>query len=131
MTQVPEPESQPASSWRESAVEFVSARVELLSLETREASQQAARKGALAAWIAGCAVIAWMAAVAGLIGWVASSKAGIPWYFVAFGAAMLHLLLAGIAVLALRRPGPPAFPLSKAELLKDREWLINLKDPKH
>lgn len=111
-------------------MEFVSARVELLSLEAREASQQAVRKGVLAAWIAGCAVIAWMAAVAGLIGWVAASKAEIPWYFAALGAAVLHLLLAGIAALALRRPSPQAFPLSKAELLKDREWLLNLKEPK-
>src|SRR5688572_15042220 len=101
MTQAPEPESQPASSWRKSAVEFVSARVELLSIEAREAGQQAARKGALVAMIAGCAVIAWMAAVAGFIGWVAASKAEIPWYFVALGVAVLHLLLAGIAALVL------------------------------
>lgn len=112
-------------------MEFVSARVELLSLEAREAGQQVARKGVLAALIAGCGVIAWMTAVAGFIGWIAASGAGVPWYFVALGVAVLHLLLACLAVLALRRSSPPAFSLSKAELLKDREWLLNLKDPKH
>ena len=73
------------------------------------------------------AVIAWMAAVAGLIGWVAAAGV-MPWHFAALAAAGLHLLVAGIVFAMLRRPAPPAFPLSKAELFKDREWLLNLKD---
>ena len=116
-----------ASSWRESAVEFVSARMELLALEAREAGQTAAKRGVMAAIIAGCAMMAWLAGVAGLIGWVAASGK-FPLHFAALGAAVLHLLIAGLVVLAVRRPMPPVFPISKAELLKDREWLLNLKD---
>jgi uncharacterized membrane protein YqjE len=127
MSDAPEPEARQASSLRESAVEFVSARMELLALETREAGQQAARRGVMAAIIAGCAMTAWLAGVAGLIGWVAAAGK-FPWHFAALGAAVLHLLVAGIVVALLRRPSSPMFSLSKAELLKDRAWLLNLKD---
>jgi uncharacterized membrane protein YqjE len=120
------------SSLRASAVEFVSARLELLSLEAQEAGKAAARKGALVGLIVGCAMIAWMALVAGLIGWIATAGDGVKWHFVAIGAAIFHLLLAGVAAAVLRRPSAASFPLTKSELLKDREWLLNLKDrPKH
>lgn len=109
-------------------MEFVSARMELVALEAREAGVAAARKGVVAAFVAGCAMTAWLTGMAGLIGWVATSGNGIAWHWVALAAALLHLILAGIAVAVLRRPAPPAFPLVRAELSKDREWLLNLKD---
>ncbi|MEK7952492.1 phage holin family protein [Luteolibacter soli] len=127
MSDAPESEARPASSLRHSAVEFVSARVELAALEAREAGKHAARSGVMVAIIAGCAMTAWLAGVAGLIGWVAAAGK-IPWHFAALGAAVLHLIVAGIIVAMLRRPSPPMFSISKAELLKDREWLLNLKD---
>jgi uncharacterized membrane protein YqjE len=128
MTEGPAPQPHATSSWRESAVEFVSARIELVALEAREAGIATARKGVLLAFIAGCAMTAWLTGMAGLIGWVATSGNGIAWHWVALAAAVLHLILAGIAVAVLRRPAPPAFPLARAELSKDREWLLNLKD---
>ena len=103
-------------------MEFVSARLELLSHEAKEAGKSAALRIALVILIVCCAMVAWLAIVAGLIGWIAS--AGVAWYFIALGAAFLHLLLAGIAVWALSRPAPPVFPHTKAELSKDREWLL-------
>jgi len=109
-------------------MEFVAARLDLFALEAKDAGKLAARRGALVAVITGCAMMAWMAAVAGLIGWVATAGAGIDWYFVALGAAGFHLVLAGIAAYVLRRPAPQAFPLTKAEISKDREWLLHLKD---
>lgn len=127
MIDAPESEALHASSLRESAVEFVSARMELLALEAREAGQQAARRGAFIAIIAGCAMTAWLAGIAGLIGWVAAAG-DFPWHFAAIGAAVLHLLIAGVVVALLRRPAPPMFSISKEELLKDRQWLLNLKD---
>jgi hypothetical protein len=128
MTEGPAPETQATPSWRESAVEFVSARMELVALEAREAGRAAARRGVILAFIGGCAMTAWLTGMAGLIGWVATSGAGIAWHWVALAAAALHLLLAGIAAMVLRRPASPAFPIARAELLKDREWLLNLKD---
>ena len=64
MSDAPESEARPASSLRETAVEFVSARMELLALEAREAGHQAARRGVMDGIIAGCAMIAWLAGVA-------------------------------------------------------------------
>ena len=104
-------------------VEFVSSRLELFSLEAKEAGTSVAKRAALVIIILGCAIMAWLAIVAGLIGWVAA--AGVPWYFAALGAAALHLLVAGIAAILLRRPAAPTFPHLKAELAKDREWLLN------
>jgi uncharacterized membrane protein YqjE len=131
MSDAPEHEARQASSLRHSAVEFVSARMELLALEAREAGHQAAKRGVMAAIIAGCAMTAWFAGIAGLIGWVAAAGK-FPWHFAALGAAVLHLIVAGIVVAMLRRPSSPMFSISKAELHKDREWLLNLKDkPKH
>lgn len=109
-------------------MEFVSARMELVALEAREAGMRAARRGVLIAFIGGCAMTAWLTGMAGLIGWIATSGSGIAWHWVALAAAALHLLLAGIAVQVLRRPTPPTFPIARAELSKDREWLLNLKD---
>lgn len=123
MTRGPEPEMPDHSSWRESAVEFVSSRVELLSLEAKEAGKSVAVKAALAVFAVCCLLVAWLAVVAGLVGWIAAGTG--PWYFVALGAAAFHLLLAGIAAMILRRPAPPAFQHSKAELSKDREWLLH------
>src|SRR5688500_16933252 len=113
MTEGPETEKHASSSWRESAVEFVSARLELVSLEAREAGKIAAKRGALIGVIVGCAMTAWLTFVAGIIGWIATAGDGVAWHFVAIGVAAFHLLLAGIAAAILRRPAPAAFPLSK------------------
>ena len=115
-----------ATSWREAAAEFVSARVELFALEAREAANRATRKVVLAAFAAGCAITFWLCLVAGVIGWIAA--AGHPWHTVALGTAAVHLVAGGIAAVALRRPGPPTFPLSRAELDKDRQWLSHPQD---
>ncbi|WP_193211848.1 phage holin family protein [Luteolibacter marinus] len=128
MTEAPEPAPKGESSWRESVPEFISARLDLFALEAKDAGQVAARKGVLIGLIAGCAVLAWIAIVAGLIGWISAAQESVPWYFVTLGAAFLHLLVAGLATLAVRRPSPPSFSLLKTELSKDREWLAHLNE---
>lgn len=128
MTEGPDPANPPQPSLRKSAVEFVTARLELVALEARDAGRMAARRGLLLAFIAGCAMTAWLAGIAGLIGGIAASRLAIPWHLAALGVAVLHLLIAGVAAMVLRRPTPPAFPHARDELAKDREWLLNLKD---
>lgn len=50
--------------------------------------------------------------------------AGISWVWIAFGAGVLHLLLAvGCAFFAMSQLKQPMFKASVAELKKDREWL--------
>ncbi|CAN5642231.1 hypothetical protein BH18VER1_BH18VER1_10350 [soil metagenome] len=49
---------------------------------------------------------------------------GISWVWIAFGAGILHLLLAGgSAFFAKTQLSKPMFKVSMAELKKDREWL--------
>ena len=50
--------------------------------------------------------------------------AGISWVWIAFGAAILHLVLAGIcAFVALQQIKKPMFAATLDELKRDREWL--------
>jgi uncharacterized membrane protein YqjE len=50
--------------------------------------------------------------------------AGVSWVWIAFGAAILHLLLAGgCAFFALTQMRKPMFAATLDELKRDREWL--------
>lgn len=129
MTDGPEPEHPQASPWQNAAADLVSARLQLLSLEAKEAGRIAAIKGALAAVTVMAMALAWLCVLAGGIGWIAAATS-TPWHFVTLGAAGVHLLVVLIAVLALRRPVPPTFPLTRNELAKDREWIATLQQPR-
>ena len=116
--------------WMAAASSFVSSRIELIKLEARDAGQAALKQGLLLAVIIGCAFFVWILGVVGLIGWISDSQSW-PWYVVTLGAAGLHLLVAIIAGVLLRKPAAPSFPLTRAELSKDQAWLETLKnDPK-
>ena len=53
-----------------------------------------------------------------------------PWNRVAVGAAILHLL-AGIILVRLAKPSAAtAFPVTRAEFQKDREWIENFPKTK-
>ena len=131
--QTPEPPPHQApqeEGWGAAASNFVNSRIELVKLEAREAGQVAVKRGALVAIILGCAFFVWLLGVAGLIGWIADSQSW-PWYAVTLVMAGLHLLAAIIAVVLLKKPAEPSFPLTRAELSKDQAWLETLKkDPK-
>lgn len=116
--------------WKAAASNFVGSRIELFKLEARDAGQQAAKRGGLLAVILGSSFLVWLLGVAALIGWISDSQSW-PWYAVTFAMAGLHLLAAIIAAVLLKKPAEPPFPLTRAELSKDQEWLETLKnDPK-
>ena len=53
-----------------------------------------------------------------------------PWDQVAIGVAVLHLL-AGIILARLAKPSAAtAFPVTRAEFKKDREWIENFQKTK-
>ncbi|MEP4078282.1 phage holin family protein [Haloferula sp.] len=115
--------------WAAAVSGFVTARLDLIKLEARDASEVAAKRGVLLAVILGCAFFVWLLGVAGIVGWISDSQSW-PWYAVTLAAAGLHLLVAIIAVVLLKKPAPPSFPLTRAELSKDQAWLETLKkDP--
>ena len=108
---------------------LIAARFALIELESKDAAKQGARRAALAAAACGCAVFAWALLLAGGVSLIAES-AGWPWYAVALGAAVLHLL-AGIILANLAKPSAnPAFPVTRAEFKKDREWIENFHKTK-
>lgn len=116
--------------WKAAASNFITARLALIKLEARDAGQTAAKRGLLLGVILGCTFFVWLLAVAGMIGWISASQSW-PWYAVTLIAAGLHLLVAIIAGLLLKKPTTPSFPLTRAEFSKDQAWLETLKnDPK-
>lgn len=124
--QDPRPEN-----WREALMTLIASRIALIQLEARETARQRARRvvGVIVAVI--CLFFTWTLLLAGGIAAV-SSASGWPWHWLAIGAGALHLLL---ALLLLKggsaNPATPAFPLTRAEFQKDREWIENFqKKPK-
>lgn len=124
--QVPRPEN-----WREALIALIASRIALIQLEAQDAARQRIRRvvGMIAAVIS--CFFTWALLLAGGIA-ALSSATSCPWHWLAIGAAALHMLL---ALLLLKSgsadPATPAFPLTRAEFQKDREWIENFhKKPK-
>lgn len=114
------------ANWREALLGLISARVALIQLESKEAARDAAGRAARLVALVICAFFTWALVLAGAIG--ALSKAtGWPWYGLAFGFALLHLLAALILAKSAKTPAAPAFPVTRAEFQKDREWIENFQ----
>jgi MFS family permease len=118
-------------NWREALMSLIASRIALIQLEARDAARQRARRviGMIVAVI--CLFFTWALLLAGGIAAI-SSATGCPWHWLAIGAAALHLLLAMLLLKAgPADPATPAFPLTRAEFQKDREWIENFqKKPK-
>jgi len=117
------------NSWSAALATLVAARIELLRLESREAASRWAKTAALLAIAAVAALVAWLAIVAGTVAALAAAT-GCAWHWLALGAALLHLIGAGCCLLAARSSKPPAFPLTRNEFTKDREWFKSLATPR-
>lgn len=125
----PRPHPLPPANWREALTGLVAARFALIQLESKDAAKEAARSGSRLAAACGCAFFAWALLLAGAIP-VISESAGWPWSRVALGAAVVHLL-AGAVLVRLAKPSPAtAFPVTRAEFQKDREWIENFQKTK-
>lgn len=121
-------EAAPAN-WREAVADLLSARVELIRLEAKQAAAQGGRKAVVAGILAIAATFTWALLLAGGIPLIAEGS-GIRWPLIALAAAGLHLFLALLMVARLRRPGPPSFPITRDEFQRDREWFKHLQPPK-
>jgi len=111
---------------KESAAEWLAVRVELFRLEARDAAKTAAKRGAVAGFLAGMAVFAWALLMAGLVGWI-SAGTGLAWYWAAIIVAGGHAAAATAAGFWLSRSGTPVFEATRSELEKDRQWLEDLR----
>jgi hypothetical protein len=119
-------DAKPPANWREALMTLVSTRLTLIQLESREVATHVGRRAVRMATAAACAVFGWALLLAGGVALLASSL-GLPWHWIALAVAAIHLLAAWLIVNSGRSNPPPAFPLTKAEFLKDREWIENLQ----
>ena len=112
---------------------FVAARVELASIEAKEAAMYAAKKAVYGIVLGMSLFFAWALVLAGLTGalapmateWLAGKIDWLPgWAAVLFGLATLHTVVALICVVLLKKkPSTPLFELSRQEIENDKQWL--------
>lgn len=133
------PDGEPPPSIRDTMASFAQglqqyllARGELLSIESREAGRHATRKAILGVALACAAIFAYglflCAAVSLVGGWIETRFSPrfdqIGWQCVALAAGLLHVLLALVLLHLLRRkPVEPLFDVTRREFQKDRQWL--------
>lgn len=116
--------------WKGAFSCLVSSRIAIIQAESKEAASTGAKKVALVAIAAFCALFTWILVLAGIIGAISASTS-LQWYHVAFAAAVLHVVIALVAVLMAKAKAAAPFPITRAEFEKDREWLNQLnKKPK-
>ena len=125
-----EPESPVPSNWREALLTLVASRISLIQLESRQVAKDGARRIARMIAVVICLFFFWALALAGGIAALAANT-GWPWFWIAITAAIVHLGVAMLLVLAAKSSSSPAFPVTRAEFQKDREWIENFqKKPK-
>jgi uncharacterized membrane protein YqjE len=118
-------------NWREALMALLAARAALIQIESKDAAASAARRAILITATVGCALVTWALTLAGGISWIAEAS-GWPWSRVALATAGLHLLVGLIlARFALRPAATPAFPFTRAEFQKDREWIEKFQKTKN
>ncbi len=118
------------TNWREALMALIASRIALIQLESKDAAKDTAKRAACIIALILCAFFTWalllasgIAALAKFFHW--------PWYGIAFIAAALHLIAAILLARAAKSPTALAFPVTRSEFQKDREWIENFqKTPK-
>ena len=109
---------------------LVVSRIALIQFEARETARQRVKRVVCVIVAALCLFFAWILLLAGGIAAI-SSASGWPWHWLAIAAAVAHVLAAVLLAGNSYKPSEPAFPLTRAEFQKDREWIENFqKKPK-
>jgi hypothetical protein len=117
----PSQKDQAPANWREAIMSLIASRIALIQLESKGAGKEAAKRASLIGGAVGCLFFTWALLLAG--GVVAIAEAtNYPWHWIAMGAALLHRLA--------RPSGKPAFPITRAEFQKDREWIETFQTTK-
>ncbi len=112
---------------------FLAARIELASIEAKEAATYASRKVVHGVVLGISLFFVWALVLAGLTGvlaplatgWLAGKIDWLPgWAAVLFGLAALHTVVALTCVVLLKKkPAAPLFELSRQEIENDKQWL--------
>jgi len=118
-------ESSPAN-WAEALMALIASRIALIQFEARASAKTGVKRVVRIVVAVLCLFFTWILLLGGAIGAIAATT-GWPWYWLAIAAAGLHLLLAILLAAAFNKPGAPAFPITRAEFQKDREWIQSIQ----
>ena len=115
------------TNWREALMALIASRISLIQLESKDVARFTIRSAALILAACVCGFFSWALLLAGGIS-LTARLAGWHWAYVAMGAAAIHLL-AGLlmARIVMKSPKGAAFPVTRAEFQKDREWIENFQ----
>lgn len=122
-----DPSASGTENWSAAVSSLLTARLAIISAEAKIAAESTVKKVILAAVAALTGLLFWLTLMAGLIGLIPSLTCALSWYHVALIIAGLHLLVALIAVMLLKKKTPPPFSLTRSEFEKDRQWLSKTK----
>ena len=122
---------------KEEGAEYVKTKVELASIEAKEAAEITTRKAIAAGILAFFGILSYLLLIVSLIGACTKMLEGKmhnieqhigTWPIVTFGFFILHLLLVFIFLDKLKNAGKtPLFQHTLAELQKDKQWLQQIK----
>ncbi len=117
------------ANWREALMSLIATRLSLIELEAKDAAKEVATRGAALIVAVGFIIFAWLLLLAGGVSLIAKS-ANLPWDQVAIGLAVLHFLGGVIFARLAKRSATTAFPITRTEFKKDREWIENFQKAK-
>jgi Putative Actinobacterial Holin-X, holin superfamily III len=118
-------------NWRAALMDLIAARVALIQLESKDVAASAARRAIQVVVASGCILVTWALALAGGISWI-SEASGWPWSRIALITAGGHLLVGLVLIRLIMRPAAnAAFPVTRAEFQKDREWIEKFHETKN
>ena len=130
-------EGNPNHAMKRAVSEFVSARIELATIEAKEAAEFAVRKVISAIACAFCVFCLWMLILASLTGllanWAETQFADLlpnapGWAIIALALAAIHGIAAIVLVITLKKkPAAPLFELTRQEIENDKAWVKNSK----
>lgn len=121
--------SPPHANWREALMGLIAARFALFQLESKELSEQVARRASFIAAACACTFFAWALILIGGVSML-SNLTGWRWDVIALALATIHLLAGIMFAKSAKHSGNAAFPFTRAEFQKDREWIENFSKDK-
>lgn len=125
--QTPDPAT--PATWSAALAALISSRIALMRLESQDAAGSLAKSAGRFAAAVACAFFTWALLVASGVSLLAEAT-GWPWNQIALGAAGLHLIAGIILARSAKSSTAPAFPVTRAEFQKDREWIENFQKNK-
>jgi uncharacterized membrane protein YqjE len=123
------PYPSPPPNWRVALMDLVTSRLALIQIESKDLARQSIKHVACLVAACICLFFTWALLVVGLIAWV-SHATHWPWHWVTLAAGAVHLVSAILLARAAKPAGIDAFPVTRSEFQKDREWIENFHQPK-